>query len=276
MVKRCRNQSLCQLFLVLAGICIMTGCKSKNEKIQTSDTSSAVTEISVPVDSLSPETTAADLVTETDTAAENENNDTNSPTKMNTYISGNISIQYPSVLNIKDQAKADAVDSLIKENALSVIKAYQADGSIDTMVISCKVLAANSNRIILTYSGYVQMNKAAEPVKLFYSNTIDINEVKNIGFDRYADPYTMAGYVMSDDCRFLEKTEQQAAELRSWLHKEGTIESYTTMFKQADFPFDSDFPSSFSYEYDGGICFSVPVSHNLGDYAIVIYTPDTK
>jgi len=272
MVKNRRKQSLRQFFLILAGICILTGCKSRHEKIQISETSSAATEISVPAEPVShPETKTGELGTDT----EKKSSEQNSSAKMNTYTSGKISIQYPSILTIKDPAKTAAIDSLIKENALSVIKAYQA-GTSDTMAVSCKVLSANSNRITITYSGYVHMDGTADPVKLFYSNTIDVEAVKSIGFGQYADPYTMAGYVMSNDCQFLDKTAQQAEQLRSWLHTEGNIQSYTAMFKQADFPFDSEFPSSFSYEYGGGICFSVPVSHTLGDYTIVIYTPETK
>ena len=34
--------------------------------------------------------------------------------------------------------------------------------------------------------------------------------------------------------------------------------------------------SDFSYEKQGEIYFSIPVSHSLGDYAIVKFTPETK
>ena len=36
------------------------------------------------------------------------------------------------------------------------------------------------------------------------------------------------------------------------------------------------FPQAFSYENEGTIYISVPVSHAIGDFAIVSYTPDTK
>lgn len=272
MVKNYRHPAFCRLFLVLAVICVLTGCKSKHEKIQTSET--AATEISISTESLPhTETEAGESDVDADT---NESSTKNSSTTMNTYTSGKISIQYPSILSIKDQTKAAAIDNLIKDNALSVIDAYQIDSTSDTLKISCQILSVNSNRITITYNGYVHMANAADPVNLFYSNTIDVEEGKNIGLSRYADPYTMAGYVMSNDCHFLDKTAQQAEQLRAWLHTEGSKQSYTTMFNQADFPFDTKFPSTFSYEYGGGICFSVPVSHDLGDYAIVIYTPETK
>ena len=56
------------------------------------------------------------------------------------------------------------------------------------------------------------------------------------------------------------------------------IEYYTDIFENADFPFDAEnyWPSTFSYEKQGEIYFSIPVSHSLGDYAIVKFTPETK
>lgn len=277
MINNFRIRSFCRL-AVWSGILILTGCKSRHEKIEISETRPAA-EISVPADSLSRPDPGAGTPA-ADTAAEKETDspaDTpNAAVRMNTFSAGKISIRYPSILTVTDETKAAAVNSLIKDNALSVIEAYEADGEKDIMDISCKVLSADSNRIIITYSGYIHMDGAAYPVNLFYSNTIDVKTVSNIGLGRYADPYTMAGYLMSNDCQFLDKSAQEAEQLRSWLHTEGTVQSYTAIFNRADFPYDSEFPSSFSYEYGGAICFSVPVSHALGDYAIVIYTPDTK
>ena len=66
------------------------------------------------------------------------------------------------------------------------------------------------------------------------------------------------------------------------------IETYTEMFRRADFPWKepkttskgSDeavkFPEVFSYEDQGTIYVSIPVPHALGDYALIKYTPDTK
>ena len=85
-------------------------------------------------------------------------------------------------------------------------------------------------------------NGAAYPVSVFYTNTVDLNQVRNLGLSDYTDGYTMAGYVL------------------------------------ADFPLASDtvWPESFSYENHGTICFSVPVPHALGDYVIVAFDPSTK
>ena len=56
-----------------------------------------------------------------------------------------------------------------------------------------------------------------------------------------------------------------------------SIDIYNELFKKADFPLDSGtFPESFSYEVQGELYISIPVPHALGDYAIVVFTPETK
>lgn len=285
MIKKTNNRFLYTLLLAIAGSVMITGCRNKSEKIDSTNAGTANTETMA-------DTTAADesiVIPESGTsesgsdAADTADGGTgsqtpaqNTSTRMNTYTSGNISIQYPSIINLNDENKTTAIDTLIRDNALSLIEALQIDPAKDTLEITCNVLSADKARITITYEGYLNTAGAAHPVNLFYSNTIDVAKADNIGFSRYADPYTMAGYVMSDDCLFLDKTPQQTEEIRSHLHSEGTLNSFTQMFNNADFPFTADFPSSFSYEHEGTIFFSVPVTHALGDYVIVMYTPENK
>ncbi|MGL5436668.1 MAG: hypothetical protein ACRDBO_14895 [Lachnospiraceae bacterium] len=288
MIKRFKNPLFYTTLLALASTCMITGCKSNYEKINVSGsqshqeetmTDTSAVESGVSVQETSTANSSADDTDAEGTAGSDKGNSSsvqNISSKMNTYKSGNISIQYPSVIHLKDQSKTTAIDNLIKNNALSVIQAYGIDSAKDKLEITCKVLSADSNRITITYSGYLNTAGSAHPFNLFYSNTIDVAKADNIGFSKYADPYTMAGYVMSNDCRFSDKTPQQTEEIRSYLHTEGSLESYTQIFNQADFPYDSDFPSSFSYEHEGTIYFTIPVTPALGDYVIVVYTPDTK
>lgn len=199
----------------------------------------------------------------------------NISTKINTYTSGKVSVEYPSVTNMDDSTKAASIDTLLKDNALSVINAYELDEAQDTLSVKCTVLSADRNRITAAYTGTCQKKDGAYPVNIFYSNTVDVGKADNIGFSRFADPYTMAGYVLSGDCEFYNASPELTAKLMEYKNKT-TIEAYTEMFNKADFPIQGTFPESFSYEHEGTIFFSIPVPHALGDYAIVKYTPDTK
>lgn len=273
--------------LVLSSSIMITGCKKdKREKIDLSSIhTTAAAETMAPETSQAP-TEAVTIASDPTGSGGNSSstsggknqasaNVKNVSAKLNTYTSGKVSIEYPSVVNLEDSAKAASIDTRLKDNALSILTAYGIDDTKDSLTVKCQVLSADRNRITAIYTGTYQANDAAYPVSLFFSNTIDVNKADNLGFSKFADPYTMAGYVLSNDCKFYNATPEIAAELMK-VKNDTTIEAYTNLFNQADFPYSGTFPESFSYEYEGTIFFSIPVPHALGDYAIVMYTPDTK
>lgn len=226
-----------------------------------------------PKETLPPTTEA-----ETETAAPTENGNTSSVTaEIETYTSGKVSIQYPAVNKMDDADKQAKVNELLKSNALSVIKANEIDESKDTLSIKCKIISVDRKRITATYTGSLMGDGAAHPVNLFYSNTVNLPQVQDLGFEDFTDAYTMAGYVLSDDVKFSgisADVEAAVLEYRSSLD----IDTLTAVFDGADFPLSSGtaWPESFSYEKQGTIFFSMPVPHALGDYVIVSFDPSTK
>ncbi|MCI8578593.1 MAG: hypothetical protein HFG64_14030 [Lachnospiraceae bacterium] len=263
------------ILAVMLGACLTTGCKKKEpEKIDISSIHTSAAE------TMPEETTKAEPTEKADSSTEaadstGSQNVRNVSTKMNTYSSGKVSIEYPSVVNLDDQEQTTAVDNLIKNNALSIIQAYGLNEAEDSLNIKCRVLSADRNRITITYTGEVTRKDASSPTAVFYSNTIDVKEAKDLGFEKFADPYTMAGYVLSGDCHFVSASSDLNAELMKYKN-ENSLDYYTKLFNNADFPFEGTFPESFSYEQDGDIYFSIPVPHALGDYALVVYVPDSK
>ena len=145
------------------------------------------------------------------------------------------------------------------------------------MDIKCSVISVNRSRLTATYQGTLNVQGAAHPTNLFYSNTVSMTQAADLGFSDFTDAYTMAGYVLSDDVQFLNLTSDELSavlEYRSSL----SLETLTELFESADFPLnqEGEWPQSFSYEKQGAICFSLPVPHALGDYVIVSYDPVTK
>lgn len=287
-----RKKAVYLCLITFSAACLITGCKkNKHEKIDLSSTHTTAAETMAPetskAETTAVETTAAITL---DAAVENAANAnsgktsgsgsgaaslvTSLKTTINTYASGKVSIQYPSV-TMDDSEKAARINELLKKNALSSIQASGIDEATDSLQITCKVLAADRSRITVTYTGTLAPEGAAFPTNLFYSNTIDVAKVSNLGLEDFADPYTLAGYVLSGDCVFPESSEALKSDLMR-AKNEQTLEYYTGLFKNADFPFDGYLPSCFSYEHEGDIYFSIPVAHALGDYAIIAYTPDTK
>lgn len=274
------------LFALTFSAALLTGCKKDNrEKIDLSSIHTTSANETMAAETTPP--TVAGTTTAVTQPASGTDKTTTAPggnkassankvsAKVNTYVFNLVSIEYPSVVNVEDASKAAAIDKLLKENALSILTAYGVNDAQDHVAVKCKVIAADRSRITAVYTGTYQAKDTADPVNLFYSNTIDVNKADNIGFSRFADPYTMAGYVLSNDCEFDHASPELTAELMK-VKNETAIEAYTNLFNQADFPFSGAFPQSFSYEDEGTIFFSIPVPHELGDYAIVKYTPETK
>lgn len=265
-----------------ASACLITGCWRKSpEKIDLGSTQAATT----AAETMASDTkdTEADISIEetegrpADSAGQaggQTSGSQNKYTTMNTYTSGQVSIQYPAIGDIPGADKA-ALDKLLKDNALAILDAYEINDGEDSVKIECRVLSADRNRITVVYTGSLAKKEAAYPLSVFYTNTVDVGNVSSIGLSRYADPYTMAGYVLSDDCRFSSVSPELEAQLRT-AKNDYTLEEYTKMFTDADFPVEGEFPQVFSYEYLGDIYFSIPVPHALGDYALVVFAPENK
>ena len=195
---------------------------------------------------------------------------------METYSSGGVSIEYPSVTGMNSSEGEEAVNELLKSNALSIIQAQGIDEDADTLSVTCEILSADRQQLTAIYTGELTADGAAHPTAIFYTNTVDMDKAVDIGFSTYAEPSTMAGYVMSEGCQFDGLDGETEKAVREYIAGQ-SMDYFTELFRGADFPLKGDtFPESFSYETEGDIFFSIPVPHALGDYAIVKFTPDTK
>ena len=192
-----------------------------------------------------------------------------------TETNGKVSIEYPILSNLRDSSKTDAVNELIKTQATRIINDYELDPETDTVAVTCNILSLDRSRAVFTYEGSMMTEGAAHPQALFYTTTVDLDLGTLVGFSDYADAQTMAEYILSDECRlyYPSASDEVLAELKAM-----DKTALTDILKSCDFTSVSEgtFPQSFSYENQGDIYMVLPVSHALGDYAIVRYTPDTK
>ena len=287
------------VILTLSLVCALSlaGCGKKNQdKTDLTSTHTAAAETMSPTTTAAEtkETTAADKETTDAAGSETKKDDSKKAdsassvtTSIHTYTTGNISIEYPVVSNLSKAAVQEKINKLLNEHALEFIKAYGVNESKDSLTVKCRVVSADRRRLTAVYTGSYMPDGGAHPVSLFYTNTIDTALGEDMGLTNYADPYTLAGYVLSGDCQFADADAALEKELMK-VKNDTDIETYTEMFRRADFPWkapkttskDSDeavkFPEVFSYEEQGTIYVSIPVPHALGDYALIKYTPDTK
>ena len=262
--------------LVLAGVIFAVACSSSEtpDKIDLSTIHTTAAETMAPETSSSPEESSSQPAETSSAEADNQAISFH----LETYTEGEtISIQYPVLSGMNNEDAQGSVNQLLKDNALAILKAWDTESGGCTIQIQCQVPSISQKRITAVYTGYASQEAAAHPVNQFYTNTVDLVSCKDMGFSDFTDPYTMAGYVLSDDVQF-EGVSQENLEALLEERKTMDIDYYTDIFEHADFPFDAEtfWPSSFSYEKQGVIYFSIPVSHVLGDYAIVQFTPETK
>lgn len=287
------------VILTLSLVCALSlaGCGKKNQdKTDLTSTHTTAAETMSPTTTAAEtkETTAADKETTDAAGSETKKDDSKKAdsassvtTSIHTYTTGNISIEYPVVSNLSKAAVQEKINKLLNEHALEFIKAYGVNESKDSLTVKCRVVSADRRRLTAVYTGSYMPEGGAHPVSLFYTNTIDTALGEDMGLTNYAGPYTLAGYVLSGDCQFADADAALEKELMK-VKNDTDIETYTEMFRRADFPWkapkttskDSDeavkFPEVFSYEEQGTIYVSIPVPHALGDYALIKYTPDTK
>ncbi len=252
---------------------LMTACSKKYKEV---DLSSRTTEAPATTAATAAPTTAApETLPPVETTEAVVAGKDNVKTSIKAYTNNKVKVCYPVVSGLSDTAKLDALNSRLKDNALSFLDAWDLDESKDTVEVTCKVISADRNRIVVSYNGYVDVAQAAHPSNIFYTNTVDIASMKDIGLSDYMDSYTMAGYVKSKDLKLAE-TDEEIKKAFDEYREDLDVGDLDKIFSGADFPMDKDFPESFSYTKNGDIYFSIPVPHAMGDYVIAIFEPDAK
>ncbi len=282
MIPRKFKYALTLTMLALASACLISGCKKKHDKIDLSgsETTEAAVQTAPASTAASKSETEANINIEP--GIENAQSEGTSAggsadafslsVKTETYKNNNVSIQYPVV---SDSSIKSSVNDHLKENALSILKGWQVDESVDTLDVTCKILSATKNRITVRYEGSYMVSGGAHPSSVFYTNTVNLGSGADISLSDLADPATLASYVMSDSCTFPEADEEIATEAKRFL-KEENKDYFIKLFQNADFPYKENFPECFSYEYEGTIYISLPVPHAIGDSILVAYTPENK
>ena len=120
----------------------------------------------------------------------------------------------------------------------------------------------------------MKTESAAYPTGIYYTMTVDLSKGTLQGLSDYVDPYTMAGYIVSEDCIITKASDK--SEAKEYLASLDVKTLYATL-KNSDFTSGSNgFPEAFSYVNQGIIYISVPVPHALGDYVIVEFHPEGK
>lgn len=268
---------------IAAASILFTGCKKKEEKL---DLSSKHTSAAVETQATQKENKEIVANEKSDFKIEDTNKQEKKEEKNpialkdEKYNSDSANIKYPQIEELSGNADKDKINSLIKNNALSVIEAMNIDTKKDSLSLDYKIISSTPKRLSIAYNG--KLKKDNKESNIFYTNTIDLNTLKNISLSDYADAYTMAGYILSDDIK-LDGNDSPINKEFMEKRKEKSIDEYTKILQDSDFPLKKGtdgkiigFSESFSYEKNGNIYFTIPFESAHGNYVTVVYSPSTK
>lgn len=275
------------LALAATGAIFLASCGKKTETVK--ETNAAKTTAAQTTESATTaQTTAPDS---TEASSENSGAATGTVSKLTAktevYEKGDIRIEYPVISGMEDTSAQDKLNAHLKENALSILENYPdskepMNQDEDSLDVTCNVISADSERVVVTYEAFYNMKGAAHPNNIFYTNTVETKSLKDISLSDVADPYTLAVYALSDDVVLKEMDPEIVKSYKEW-QSSTTVEQYQSCLENADFPLQKSadgktvtWPDSFSYESNGAIFFSVPVPHAMGDYVIVEFEVVTK
>ena len=282
---------------ILALPVISAGCKSKDtsdlKSIMTTEANGAMSPTTTAVGgangAMSPTTIAptsdskestslAETKSGKTTTAEKKSSSKSSVTEnAQSYSKDKSKISYPK-LNGIDSKIESSVNKAIEDNAKLALDSFTSNAG-STAELKYNVKNQSRNRMSIVYTGTLKTGN--ESKKIIFTNNINLDTGESIGLTNFADPLTIANYILSDDVELENATNTQAAGFAEY-KKNLTVDTLKALLEDADFPLikkndvNEGFPKLFSYESGGDIFIAMPLSHELGDYVLVKYSPSTK
>ena len=193
------------------------------------------------------------------------------------YTKDKSKISYPKLGGIDSKIES-SVNKTIEDNAKLALDSFTSNAG-STAELKYNVKNQSRNRMSIVYTGTLKTGN--ESKKIIFTNNINLDTGESIGLTDFADPLTIANYILSDDVELENATNSQAAGFAEY-KKNLTVDTLKALLEDADFPLikkndvNEGFPKLFSYESGGDIFIAMPLSHELGDYVLVKYSPSTK
>lgn len=282
---------------ILALPVIIAGCKSKDtsdlKSIMTTEANGAMSPTTTAVEgangAMSPTTIAptgdskestslAETKSGKTTTGDKKSSSKSSVTEnAQSYSKDKSKISYPKLSGINSKIES-SVNKAIEDNAKLALDSFTSNAG-STAELKYNVKNQSRNRMSIVYTGTLKTGN--ESKKIIFTNNINLDTGESIGLTDFADPLTIANYILSDDVELENATNTQAAGFTEY-KKNLTLDTLKALLEDADFPLikkndvNEGFPKLFSYESGGDIFIAMPLSHELGDYVLVKYSPSTK
>lgn len=281
---------------ILALPVISAGCKSKDtsdlKSIMTTEANGAMSPTTTAAEgangAMSPTTIAPTSDSKESSSAETKSGKTTTAEKKSSskssvtenaqsYSKDKSKISYPKLSGIDSKIES-SVNKAIEDNAKLALDSFTSNAG-STAELKYNVKNQSRNRMSIVYTGTLKTGN--ESKKIIFTNNINLDTGESIGLTDFADPLTIANYILSDDVELENAANTQAAGFAEY-KKNLTVDTLKALLEDADFPLikkndvNEGFPKLFSYESGGDIFIAMPLSHELGDYVLVKYSPSTK
>ncbi|UKS26659.1 DUF4163 domain-containing protein [Paenibacillus sp. HWE-109] len=174
--------------------------------------------------------------------------------KKESYIDtkANVEIKFPQITNIKDTSKQQVINSLIREEAMQLLKQYKnGEVELSSLNIDYSIKLNREKMISIQYTGIANFKNAAHPYNVFFVTNINVNKGTVIKlFD-----------IIHVDKKFMEFFQTGTFQSVSPIYQEGYLEKYSITelletFKNANF-----------YFTDEALGISLGVPYAMGDHA---------
>ncbi|MEG0812742.1 MAG: hypothetical protein RR225_07620 [Clostridium sp.] len=267
-----------QKLLLIAFMCMIafSGCKKKEPIDLSSLHTTAAIEKETISSTTEADTTAASAQESTSSGDKTSGSNYSIKAEIKSYKKDNIAIEYPEVSNMKDADKQKQVNEMLKNNALAIADALSV-GTGQSLTVKSTVESSNLKRLSVTYKGDLKDTGSTKTTRIFYTNTINLESVQNLRLSDYTDTYTVAGYIASGDYQLEPGYSGDEKAIRAYINaSDKTTDYYYKKLETSDFSTSATWPEYFSYEKQGNIFIRIPLSAELGDYAIIKYSPDNK
>ena len=252
---------------ILALPVIIAGCKSKDtsdlKSIMTTEANGAMSPTTTAVEgangAMSPTTIAptgdskestslAETKSGKTTTGDKKSSSKSSVTEnAQSYSKDKSKISYPKLSGINSKIES-SVNKAIEDNAKLALDSFTSNAG-STAELKYNVKNQSRNRMSIVYTGTLKTGN--ESKKIIFTNNINLDTGESIGLTDFADPLTIANYILSDDVELENATNTQAAGFTEY-KKNLTVDTLKALLEDADFPLikkndvNEGFPKIFS------------------------------
>lgn len=250
---------------LLASAAVLTACGSSEDTQQGSSPTSMTENVTVSTISVASEVSQPEAFPAVET--------TNQTKKQ-----GKVTLEYPKLTGLSDSSATDRANQLLLKDAEAFAKANLVDqngndlggkGTMEHMVIQ------HQGTVSVVCTGTVTLDQKKQ--LMVYTTNLDLHTGKRIstGVREHAD--LIAQSIVDGKTVVLESDSSKKKEIKSYVQDLG-VKKLTALLQSCDFTDTDQNPSSYSYYMDAetdDIGIYLPVSKDLGDYAILLVEKDS-